>query len=40
VKVEVLADHVLTPAEQKAVAGAAQQAIERTEKQALATDTP
>jgi small-conductance mechanosensitive channel len=40
VKVEVLTDHVLTPEEQKAVAGAAQQAVERTEKQALATDTP
>jgi small-conductance mechanosensitive channel len=40
VKVEVLTDHVLTPEEQKAVAGAAQQAVERAEKRALATDTP
>jgi small-conductance mechanosensitive channel len=40
VKVEVLADHVLTPDEQKAVTAAAQEAVERTEKQAMATDTP
>jgi len=40
VKVEVLADHVLTPDEQKAVTAAAQEAVERTEKRAMATDTP
>jgi small-conductance mechanosensitive channel len=40
VKVEVLTDHVLTPEEQKAVAGAAQQAVERAEKQATVADTP
>jgi small-conductance mechanosensitive channel len=40
VKVEVLTDHVLTPAEQKAVAGAAQEAVERTERRATAAGRP
>jgi small-conductance mechanosensitive channel len=40
VKVEVVTDHVLTPAEQKAVAGAAQEAVERTERRATAAGRP
>jgi small-conductance mechanosensitive channel len=40
VKVEVLTDHVLTPAEQRAVAGAAQEAVERAEKRAGVADMP
>jgi hypothetical protein len=39
VKVEVLTDRNLTPAEEKAVTAAAQEAVERTEKQGVAANT-
>jgi small-conductance mechanosensitive channel len=39
VKVEVLTDRNLTPAEEKAVTAAAQEAMERTEKQGVAANT-
>jgi small-conductance mechanosensitive channel len=40
VKVEVLTDHELTPAEQRAVAGVAQEAVERNQEPSMASDTP